>query len=234
MGRKALGGSSPSARIDEQDHRPGQGGRARRGGGSRRHLRVAVRSSRGATAGWDPKRAAAALRRVTSSDESAARVAREVGEVVGMCVVYLDIESVRFGRRAWIEDMAVHPERRSSGIGTALPEAAKDWGRSRGATHLELGSAEARADAHRFYESARPTWRSVASAGGWGDEQHGARRQPRGRRGPPRVPCLGDQIGVSSSAPRTRPASLPPRGGRPRCVSDPTGAKRCRGGHKHP
>jgi hypothetical protein len=31
-------------------------------------------------------------------------------------------------------------------------DAAKGWARERGATHLELDSALARTDAHRFYE----------------------------------------------------------------------------------
>ena len=38
------------------------------------------------------------------------------------------------------------------GVGKALLDAAKAWARERGATHLELDSAEARTDAHRFYE----------------------------------------------------------------------------------
>jgi GNAT superfamily N-acetyltransferase len=87
------------------------------------------------------------------------------GEVVGICTVYLDFESVRFGRRAWVEDLAVHPEHRSAGHGKALLDAAKQWGRERGATHLELDSAETRADAHRFYEREQPSWRSISF--GW-------------------------------------------------------------------
>jgi GNAT superfamily N-acetyltransferase len=92
-------------------------------------------------------------------------VADEGGAVAGICTVYLDFESVRFGRRAWVEDLAVHPDRRSAGHGKALLDAAKDWARSRGATHLELDSSEARADAHRFYERERPSWRSISF--GW-------------------------------------------------------------------
>ena len=83
----------------------------------------------------------------------------------GICTVYLDLDSVRFGQRAWVEDLAVDPEHRSAGIGKQLLDAAKDWGRSRGATHLELDSAEARADAHRFYEREQPSWRSISF--GW-------------------------------------------------------------------
>ena len=86
-------------------------------------------------------------------------------ELVGLCTAYDDIESVRFGRRVWVEDLAVHPERRSLGIGKRLLDGALDWARARGATHLELDSAETRADAHRFYERAQPSWRSISF--GW-------------------------------------------------------------------
>jgi GNAT superfamily N-acetyltransferase len=114
---------------------------------------------------WDPERAGSRLERLARADDATMLVADVDGEVVGICSVYLDIESVRFGRRAWIEDLAVHPEHRSAGHGKALLDAAKDWARARGATHLELDSGEARSDAHRFYERERPSWRSTCF--GW-------------------------------------------------------------------
>ena len=86
-------------------------------------------------------------------------------ELVGFCTAYDELESVRFGRRVWVEDLAVDPERRSLGTGKRLLDAAKDWARARGASHLELDSAETRADAHRFYEREQPSWRSVCF--GW-------------------------------------------------------------------
>jgi GNAT superfamily N-acetyltransferase len=92
-------------------------------------------------------------------------VAEADGEAVGVCSVYLDIESVRFGRRTWVEDLAVHPAHRSARHGKAVLDAAKAWARRRGATHLELDSGEARAEAHRFYERERPSWRSISF--GW-------------------------------------------------------------------
>ena len=92
-------------------------------------------------------------------------VARADVAIVGICTTYLDFESVRFGRRAWVEDLAVHTERRSLGIGKRLLDAAKDWARERGATHLELDSGHARTDAHRFYERERPSWSSISF--GW-------------------------------------------------------------------
>ena len=93
-----------------------------------------------------PERVAGLLER------DALLVAEAGGEIVGICTVYLDIESVRFGRRAWVEDLAVHPDHRSEGIGARLLEGAKAWARERGASHLKLDSALARTQAHRFYE----------------------------------------------------------------------------------
>ena len=55
---------------------------------------------------------------------------------------------------------SVAPTRRSLGVGKALLDAAKDWARERGATHLELDSGDTRTDAHRFYERERPSWTS--------------------------------------------------------------------------
>lgn len=114
---------------------------------------------------WDPEAAAERLRRAATARDSVVLVARADGGIVGICTTYLDFESVRFGRRAWVEDLAVHSERRSLGIGRRLLDAAKNWARERGATHLELDSAHARTDAHRFYERERPSWSSISF--GW-------------------------------------------------------------------
>ncbi len=75
------------------------------------------------------------------------------------------MHSVRFGYRAWVEDLAVDPERRSQGIGKALLDAVKAWARERGATHLELDSALERTDAHRFYDREGAQYRSLSF--GW-------------------------------------------------------------------
>jgi GNAT superfamily N-acetyltransferase len=114
---------------------------------------------------WDPGKATGRLREAIASGASEVLVADVDAAIVGICTVYLDHDSVRFGQRAWVEDLAVHPEHRSAGVGKQLLDAAKDWGRSRGATHLELDSSEARADAHRFYDREQPSWRSICF--GW-------------------------------------------------------------------
>jgi GNAT superfamily N-acetyltransferase len=114
---------------------------------------------------WDERRAAVALRESIDSHDSVVLVAASGDRLVGFCTAYQDLHSVRFGYRAWVEDIAVDPAQRSLGIGKRVLDAAKAWARERGATHLELDSAESRADAHRFYEREGPSWRSVCF--GW-------------------------------------------------------------------
>jgi len=110
--------------------------------------------------GWDEAAAQQRLEAAIAAEDAEILIALEDGEVVGLCSAYLDLDSVRFGLRCWVEDLAVHPDRRSQGIGKRLLDAAKEWGSEHGATHLELDSGEARADAHRFYERERPDWKS--------------------------------------------------------------------------
>jgi GNAT superfamily N-acetyltransferase len=115
---------------------------------------------------WDERRAAVALRDAIDSHDAVVLVAEsDAGELIGLCTGYQELHSIRFGYRAWVEDLAVHPEHRSQGVGKALLDAAKAWARERGATHLELDSAEARKDAHRFYEREGAEYRSITF--GW-------------------------------------------------------------------
>lgn len=114
---------------------------------------------------WDERRAIVALRGAIESHDACVLVAEAEGSLVGICTVYQDLHSVRFGYRAWVEDLAVDPERRSEGIGKALLDGAKDWARERGATHLELDSGLARTDAHRFYDREGSQYKSFSF--GW-------------------------------------------------------------------
>ena len=94
---------------------------------------------------WDPERARQAIAdAIARSRTAAVLVAEHRGELLGLCTAYLDLNSVRFGPRCWVEDLAVSPEHRSQGVGKDLLDAAKDWARERGATHLELDSASPR------------------------------------------------------------------------------------------
>lgn len=114
---------------------------------------------------WDPDAAAERLRAAIAADDAAVFVAETDGAITGFVTVYREFESVRFGRRAWVEDLAVAPDRRSQGAGKSLLDAAKDWARAKGASHLELDSAPGRTDAHRFYEREEPSWQSLSF--GW-------------------------------------------------------------------
>ena len=109
---------------------------------------------------WDADHARAAIAQAIEDPESTVLVAEQRGDLLGLCTAYLDMNSVRFGPRCWVEDLAVSPDHRSQRVGKALLDAAKDWARQRGATHLELDSSDTRADAHRFYEREEPGWTS--------------------------------------------------------------------------
>lgn len=106
--------------------------------------------------GWDPQRARRALAEAIAAPESAVLIAEDGEEPIGLCTTYLELNSVRFGRRCWVEDLAVDPRRRSQGVGGRLLDAAADWARERGATHIELDTGLARADAQRFYMRREP------------------------------------------------------------------------------
>jgi GNAT superfamily N-acetyltransferase len=116
-------------------------------------------------AAWDERRAVIALRQAIDSHDACVLLADAGGALIGFLTAYQDLHSVRFGYRAWVEDFAVDPGHRSRGVGKALLDAAKDWARERGATHLELDSAEPRVDAHRFYEREGAAYRSICF--GW-------------------------------------------------------------------
>ena len=113
---------------------------------------------------WDDAHAARALAAAISSEDSTVLVAEREDRLIGVCTAYLDLDSVRFGRRCWVEDLAVDRESRSQGVGAALLDEARRWAKRSGATHLELDTAEPRAGARRFYERERPSWRSVSYA----------------------------------------------------------------------
>ena len=113
---------------------------------------------------WEPERAAAALSDAIESDRSMVLVAEQGDRLIGFCTGYLDLDSVRFGLRCWVEDLATDPAHRSEGVGAGLLARAREWAAAHGASHLELDTAEARSDAQRFYERERPAWRSISYA----------------------------------------------------------------------
>lgn len=101
---------------------------------------------------WDPDEALQRIAESIVSPRSTVFVAEDGEVLVAFCTAYLDLNSVRFGQRCWVEDFAVDPSQRSRGIGSALLRAIREWARTGGASHLELDSGLGRVDAHRFYE----------------------------------------------------------------------------------
>ena len=102
---------------------------------------------------WDPDAAVRRLEEAIESEASAVLVAEdEEGELAGLCTAYLELESVRYGQRCWVEDLAVSPAHRSEGGGGSLLDTAENWARERGASHFELDTGLKRVDAQRFYD----------------------------------------------------------------------------------
>lgn len=114
---------------------------------------------------WDPATAASRLHELCDATTGTVFVAYDDARLVGFCTVYLDLVSIRIGQRAWVNELAVDPERRSQGIGKSLLDVARSWARDHGATHLALDSGLARVDAHRFYRRENPSWESMSF--GW-------------------------------------------------------------------
>lgn len=113
---------------------------------------------------WDPPAAERRLAAAIEGERSTVLLAETGDDFSGLCTAYLELDSVRYGQRCWVEDLAVGPEHRSEGIGAALLRAACDWALRHGATHLELDSGSARTDAHRFYERLDPSWTGMQYA----------------------------------------------------------------------
>jgi len=97
------------------------------------------------------ERAAYAFRHATEAFDADVLLAVDDGHIVGLASVYVDLETIRFGRRCWLEDLVVTGSRRGTGIGHRLLDAATAWAHEHRCTHLGLVSAAARKDAHRFY-----------------------------------------------------------------------------------
>ncbi|WFF02268.1 GNAT family N-acetyltransferase [Micromonospora sp. WMMD964] len=101
---------------------------------------------------WDNDRAIERTAQLLADEDVALFGARsDEDQLVGVASVYVDILSVRFGRRASIEDLAVHPGWRSRGVGSTLLTVARTWAHEKGADYVFLESGLARTEAHRFY-----------------------------------------------------------------------------------
>ena len=102
--------------------------------------------------GYTRDRGSNGFRWAIESEQSDVLLALDGRSLVGLASVYRDIESIRYGRRTWLQDLVVDRAARGGGVSKALLAAAADWARERGCTHLALSSGWNRKDAHRFYE----------------------------------------------------------------------------------
>ena len=101
--------------------------------------------------GYTVERGRAGFHSAVENNYADVLLACEGDNVVGLASVYADILSIRYGPRCWLQDLIVASNQRSRGVGKLLLDAAQEWARDRGCTHLELASGGGRQDAHRFY-----------------------------------------------------------------------------------
>jgi len=101
--------------------------------------------------GYTEERGRLGIRRAIEGADSDILLALDGERLVGLASVYADIQSIRYGKRCWLQDLVVEKGERGRGIGKELLEAATEWARVRGCTHLQLSSGLGRVDAHRFY-----------------------------------------------------------------------------------
>lgn len=101
--------------------------------------------------GYTPERGRTGFRSAVEKPDADVLLAFDGDQLIGLASVYVDIISIRYGPRCWLQDLVVRNDQRRRGIGRMLLDAATDWARAHGCTHLELGSGSGRTDAHRFY-----------------------------------------------------------------------------------
>lgn len=101
--------------------------------------------------GYTTERGSAGFKYAVHDRDADVLLAIEGEGNAGLASVYADILSIRYGPRCWLQDLVVASAHRGKGIGGRLIEAATEWARERGCTHLELSSGADRKDAHRFY-----------------------------------------------------------------------------------
>lgn len=92
------------------------------------------------------------LQRIINSPETGRiLVCHEASAILGMVNLLFTISTAEGGKVAILEDMVVHPEHRSSGIGGQLLDAAIEYCRTSGCSRITLLTDRDNASAMRFY-----------------------------------------------------------------------------------
>ena len=101
------------------------------------------------------ERSAAYLLGLIEGENSDFLLAEQDGEVIGFSLIFFkwssDIPVLVPSKFAYIQDFVVREGLRGLGIGSALMEASKAWGRARGAQYLRLSVLPDNLRAQRFY-----------------------------------------------------------------------------------
>src|SRR5262249_21395141 len=88
-----------------------------------------------------------------TNDESVVFLAEEDGVALGFTQLYPSFSSGAAARIFVLNDLFVVPEARKTGVGSALLDAAAEFGRANGAVRLTLSTRLANAAAQSLYES---------------------------------------------------------------------------------
>lgn len=112
---------------------------------------VRYRMSEDAALRW-----ASDLREWTRSDTDRVLVAEGADELMGMTVAHLAWPAPIYAPRlmVWVDDLYVLPAYRGQGVGRALLDALRAWGREQGAEEIRAGVLATNDGARRFWAGA--------------------------------------------------------------------------------
>lgn len=88
---------------------------------------------------------------LTSPHVGAIFVARDKSEIVGMVSLLFTISTAEGGPACLLEDMIIHPDRRSAGLGSRLLQHAISFARAQGFTRITLLTDRVNEGAIQFY-----------------------------------------------------------------------------------
>lgn len=100
-----------------------------------------------------PAQVRARLERLAEHADYHMLVAERDGRVIGMAGLMRGMAHHYEGTYARVVALAVSPEARGGGVGTALMRASEAWAREVGAGSVHLTSGIQREEAHRFYRT---------------------------------------------------------------------------------